>query len=318
MSHNIASKIEDAFSFFKSSHYRGVPGVFCIEGAEPGPIVGITFCTHGNEPSGLAAAYDFVNYVKRYGDTTGKIILSLNNIAAAKKFFVAKTPDDKFCSRYIDIDMNRLPSEILELTNDKRSEVVRAKELSPIWKEFEYALDIHSTTLKTVPFIINLNRTLPKNLIRGIPINRIISNIDTIQHNHPVAHFYGSKQKPAYSIGIECGSHDDQESFFCAAEALFMFLNNTGVIQRDSSAIVTEYMEYRIVQAIRFPNLSYRLERLFGNFEVIEKNQVLARGNGHDITAQHAGHAFFASRAEGKNTHDEMLFLSKPAKAIKL
>jgi len=319
MTPDLANKTKEAFSFFKDSHYRNVPGIFCVEGPEPGRTVGVTFCTHGNEPSGLVAAYDFVQYIKKCGGVdAGRVILVLNNLAATERFFASKTPEEKSHSRYIDIDMNRLPEKTLELTNDTRSEIIRARELAPVWEEFEFALDTHTTTLKTTPFIVSIGKTFPKELIHKMPISQIISNIDAVQSNHPAAHFYGSKQKPASSLGIECGSHNDYDAFACATESLFMFLNNTGVIQRDGDNFVNEYLEYEMVQAISFPDLSYKLIRLFENFETVEKGQVLAKGRGPDITADYAGHAFFVARSEAKNTHDEMLFLSKPVVTRKL
>ena len=88
------------FSIIKESRYKGVAGVICLDSNKPGPVVGVTICTHGNEPCGLA----LVNELKK--PSKGKVVICLNNLKATENYFLATTETEEIETRFIDINMN--------------------------------------------------------------------------------------------------------------------------------------------------------------------------------------------------------------------
>ena len=66
---------------FKKSTCDGVSGVMRIDGPKPGPVLGITACTHGNEPSGLAIFHHLLNDLRiKEALKCGTLYLVVNNI----------------------------------------------------------------------------------------------------------------------------------------------------------------------------------------------------------------------------------------------
>ena len=71
------------FNFIKKSSYQGVNGVWKIQSGKPGPVLGITLHTHGNEPSGLAVLSHFrEKFPLERHLKNGAVVFALNNILA--------------------------------------------------------------------------------------------------------------------------------------------------------------------------------------------------------------------------------------------
>ena len=86
---------------FKKSTCDGVSGVMRIDGPKPGPGLGITACTHGNEPSGLAIFHHLLNDLNiKETLECGTLYLVVNNIEAAEAFFADTTEDEVIVSRF--------------------------------------------------------------------------------------------------------------------------------------------------------------------------------------------------------------------------
>src|SRR3989344_3131606 len=213
-------KLKNTFETFTQSSYKGVLGVLKFEGTIPGQCVGITICTHGNEPSGLAAAAFLLDY------------LSKNS---------------------------------LELVADNRYEIRRAQELAPIWKQFTVGLDIHSTTALTDPMIIanGGNFGAIKDLIRGFPIDILISNIDQAQIGMPAATLYGDRTKEARIFAIEAGQHEQNESFDRAAHCSLTLLQNLKMLKGVPDNRQRKLREYFIDSSIIFHDLFFDLTKDF-------------------------------------------------------
>ncbi len=186
--HKTASEILGLMSI---SVCDGVPGVMRISSGRAGPIVGVTVCSHGNEPSGLAAVDYLLNTLKLPVNLLrGEVYLVVNNLQAALE-----------SKRFVSVDMNRLPADTPTRDNDPASEVRRSRELLPIWKKFDVGLDIHSTSQDAPPMIISLGPMFHAELVRGFPIEIVISNIDRVQRGKPAPAFYGiaRRRRPSAS-----------------------------------------------------------------------------------------------------------------------
>lgn len=301
------TKYKDIFNILRSATYRDVPGVFVIEGTEPGPTVGISICTHGNEIAGLSAAeylLDLVNGGKEL--KRGGIYIVLNNLKAAEHFFDLNDTQ----ARFVDIDFNRLPPSVFDGNPSNDYEITRARVLKEVWDGFDYGIDMHSTTLETTPLIIAPTEGLRKDVLHGIPIHTCISNITHIQKGVPAMDFYGRGK--AYTVGVECGSHYKQETFDLARESVLAFLANLDMLDVPASAKKEEYTQYDVFDSIIFPNDSYELVKLFRNFEFIPEGALIATGDGPSFRAQKDCYALMASKKKPSDITSEALFLALP------
>jgi len=280
-----------------------IPGVKLIDSGKPGPCLGITACTHGDEPAGLAA----LDYVRGLELKRGRIYLVVVNLKGAEAYKKAQTDEERRASRFIDINFNRLPENALAL-NDERYEIQRLKALMPVFEQFDYALDIHSTQQESKAMIVR-GREFDPALVRGFPIQTMISCIDEKQIGLPGFAFHGGERKIP-SFEIECGSHEDPASESLAIECSKQLLINLGMIEGDYGESI-DMDDYEIGDTVIFPNKSYRLEKVFTNFERIQKGQKLADGDQGPIFAPFDGHAIFGPNGLTPTKWDEeVLFLS--------
>lgn len=282
------------FIFIKESFYKGVSGVWKIESGKPGPILGVTLHTHGNEPSGLAVLAHFrKKFSLEQHLKNGVVIFILNNIRATERFLTTDDTNNKKASRFIDVNMNRLPINVMDCSsNDSRYEIRRVQELENIWKEFTVGLDIHSTTQESDGMIINIG-AVHSQMIRGFPITNIITNIENIQIGKPAVFFYGNDSIPV--MGIEAGSHESLQAFNKAIMCTESLLKNLNMIEGETKANNCKYNEYFVDGSLIFPDTSYSLLRPFANYEQFIAGEKIASNGINDIFAPFTGHSIFAT-----------------------
>ncbi len=315
-------QLESEFEFVRNSTHSthsNIKGVWYITSKKPGPVLGITIHTHGNEPSGLAALWYFRNKFELERKLiNGSIFFVLNNIKATKNYFSAvkmKNEEKKKNARFCDLNMNRMPENMPYLKADSRYEIRRAQELLPIWSQFTTAFDIHSVSVQSKPMIIAC-RGLQENLIRGFPVEIIITNIEKVQIDKPAVSFYGKKGK-IRTLAIEAGSHEDSSSFEYSIACTKALLINLGMIQGKKNTHQKEYDEYFIDGSLLFPHKSFKMSKIFEMFEPIAKDQVLGQGKGTKIVAKFKGHALMGRKTlKPESIKEEVLFLSRPVKKI--
>ncbi|OGG81032.1 hypothetical protein A3H77_00355 [Candidatus Kaiserbacteria bacterium RIFCSPLOWO2_02_FULL_56_11] len=289
-----------------------------VDSRRPGSVLGISACTHGNEPSGLAV-FEFLLKEKHIEKELlcGSLYLVVNNIRATEKFFSAVNEEEIRKSRYCDVNMNRLPKDTLELENDARYEVVRARKVYPIWERFTVGLDVHSTLDPSEPMIISRGGGFHPELVRGFPIQTLISNIDKIQLGAPAFAFYGGLESNTQVFAIEAGQHTDPESFGRAVACATALLQNLGMLSGTSAERRVDYREYHINDSIIFPNSSFDFVKSFKSYDEIRKGELLARNaNGEEIHAPFDGHLIMPTsrRGDKKDISEEVAFLSRPVK----
>src|SRR5215213_3485952 len=223
--------LKETFVFLKNSFADGVQGCYCLDSQIEGACVGITILTHGNEPTGLAAFKYFLD--NRILPQKGKIIFVLNNIQAAENYFRASDEKEKKKCRFVDINFNRLPADCLETQSDEY-EIKRVKELYPIYRKFDFGLDIHSTKTDPKATIINVSDDLKHGLFAGFPdeMEDIILDITKIQRGIPASALFGGKDREIPRLVMESGKHEDGSSFKTAIECALEFCINCGVLPK--------------------------------------------------------------------------------------
>ncbi len=311
-------QLHKTFNRLKTNTVDGISGVFRIDSGKPGPILGITACTHGNEPSGLAI-FDYLLNERNISEELqrGVLYLIVNNIKATERFFKSKNKEEVRKARYVDINMNRLPRNTLRIKNDERYEIIRTKELYPILKRLEYGLDVHSTLERSDPVIISIGDKFHFDLVRGFPINKILSNIDKIQIGIPISAFYGGLTSNAKVFAIESGQHTDPKSFKRAVTCTISFLENLEMLRATRHRTIKKYEEYYINDSIVFRDISFDFVKEFKSYDAIQKGRLLARNkNGLEIYANKNGHLIMPTSLRGtdKYLNEEATFVSRPVK----
>lgn len=311
-------QLHDTFKRLQASVVDGVSGVIRIESSNPGPVLGITACTHGNEPSGLAIFDYLLNSLNiEHTLTRGTLYLVLNNIKATETFFNAKTNDEIRKARYCDVNMNRLPKDVLNLVGDIRYEVQRTQEVYSILSKLQYGLDVHSTLESSEPMIISRGGEFHDDLVHGFPMEKLISNIDKVQLGVPVIAFFGGLESQAKVFAIEAGQHTEPDSFMRAATCAASLLENLSMLPMTHHRTAMQYEEYRIDDSIVFPDISFDFIKQFKSFDQIREGDVLATNQeGEKIRAPFDGHLIMPSMLRGKEKYmsEEAAFISRPVR----
>jgi predicted deacylase len=137
-----------AFAALAAHSDAGPAGTMIQDSGRPGPTVGITVMTHGNEPAGLAA-WDMLARRTPLPLLRGRVVWVLNNLKAAERYFAlpfeAPFPD-KQKTRALDRNMNRLPRDLAACQRGEAYEIDRSLALLPVWQGFDVGLDIHTTS----------------------------------------------------------------------------------------------------------------------------------------------------------------------------
>lgn len=306
------------FESFKQKTFDGVAAFTKVDSEIPGPVLGITACTNGNEPSGLAVIKYLLEDLNIQSSLLrGTLYLGVNNVLAVERYFAAASESDKKSARFFELNMNRLPKNLLKRQNDLRYEIQRAKALRDIWKRFTVGFDIHSTSQDTRPMIISGGGNFHKELVRGFPVSTVLSNIDVVQIGLPAFGFYGEESRiPVFEI--EAGAHEKPESFSRAITCAVALLQNLEMYPGQPSEIVCKYDEYFIAESIVFPDISYELVRIFPDFEFVSEGTLFARGNHGDIVAPFDCHTIFCGTGtKPQSIAEEVLFLSAPVRQLR-
>lgn len=305
--------IKKIFEEFKKSHLDDVAGVIVHNSGKPGPVLGITVCTHGNELSGLEAAHRISRWFEGGSKLKhGSVMLVLNNIKAAEKALRSKNPHNCLSARYIDVNMNRLPRNLCDLNFDSRYEVVRARELLPIWKKFDVALDIHSMTHQSPPILIAPSR-LNERTIAGFPMKTIIRSIDKVQVGKPAFAFYGNR--PIEAVVIEAGQHAQKISVKRAEKSIRALLHNLGMVKNIGRKAKLETRNEYVITSSVIAEPGMIMSKQFRNFERIKKGQILAVVGPREVLSPFDGHIVMVPKGRKVISRgEEAFFLSKPVK----
>ena len=303
----VCTTLEDTFRYMKACTERGVPGILRIKGKKKGKSVQLmTALTHGCEVTGLAAFRHILNHREEIEKKLeGELLLIINNIRAAENFFTKPLHESAVLWHWCDTNMNRLPKEVLS-GNSVAYEIQRFKELYPWYQEATAALDIHSLPKKGIPMVIDIKGPKGKlDLLAGhIPVPVRIQNVVKIQRGVPVGYFYGGKNSAV--IEIEVGKHLEKRAGLVAIESAMHFLFPG---KKHTQKI------FEVFKALCFPDISYRLPKLFANYERVRKGQLLATNKTESILASEDCITLFTRTkkfyTDPVNLETEILFLAR-------
>ncbi len=305
--------LKKEFQTLKNESYQGIQGVRFIDSGKPGPTLLITACTHGNEPAGLAP----IRYVREHTilPKTGAFLFIISNLKAADQYFHAANEHEKYMARFIDINMNRIPQDILSNQSDQY-EIQRFHAIRPLLYQADLGLDIHSTSTPSESIIMPMHETT-LSLIDAIPIKTVLTNGEEILRDRPLASFFGGDRNlEAERLLLETGQHEDSTTIQTAISCFLEAARYAGMFDHDLPVQhPTEKDIYQMCASIFFPSEHYMQVKNFLNFEPIAKGDLIAEGDGNPIFSPVDGCTLFGNAA-GKppSIKEEAMFFTTPKK----
>lgn len=302
----------------KNSH-KGIPGVTYVQGATRKQFL-LSILTHGNEPSGLASAHAILDDASVRNNLKGDVVITVNNVEAATRFFAADSAEEKRKHRGYEMNMNRMPEDILDRKGAKELyEIRRTHELMPVFRDASVGLDIHSYTQEGPPMIIDTKgeQAALDALNDSIPIRDRITNIIALQTGYSIGCLFGglmNRQVPA--IAVETGSHEHPDAMRNAKRIAISTLIGAGFLDEERDETEDTQQVYRTVGSFKFPSMNYALLRTHKPFGFIAEDEVIAKGDGKDIIAAQDCITLFGADRLTIDTPaqlaDERMFLTLP------
>ncbi|MCC7039155.1 MAG: succinylglutamate desuccinylase/aspartoacylase family protein [Burkholderiales bacterium] len=200
----------------------GVRYAWRFAATAPGPHVTIQALTHGNEACGALCADWLLAHEVR--PTCGTLCIIFANVDAYRDF----APHDPYASRCLDEDFNRLWSaDVLDGPRRTR-ELVRARELRPLYDATSHLLDLHSMTDPCAPLALAGRHDKGVALARaiGIPENIVI---DAGHAAGRRLRDYAAFDDPAdarSALLVECGQHWERAAPVVALQVALRFLRH--------------------------------------------------------------------------------------------
>lgn len=250
----------------------------------PRPHVAIFGAVHGNEPCGLRAQEALVQQA-RDGSlplSGGTLILVHGNLEATRQG-IRYTPGG--------YDLNRIFNLKFRDELDESSwgyEHRRALELAPLLDEVDAALDIHSATAPTVPFVVSLPGSL--NIAKKVGLEWVTHGWDAVSDiaDGVALARVAARGKPA--IAVECGQHTDAQATEVALSVIARFVTALDLWD----APVDAKPASRVLQVFAaLPKLSeeFRFVKPIRGFEELADGQLLGQGAAGEMRSPGEGFA---------------------------
>jgi succinylglutamate desuccinylase len=243
-------------------------GYVIKKGKEEGPTSLIIAGNHGNEPCGIKA---FEKLLPKLTIESGTVFFLLGNPEAIKQ--------DK---RFTEANLNRMfrPASTYTAKIKKTYEYKRAQFIKMIMKQVDVCLDIHSTTNKSIPFIICEKNA--KSIVQYFPksFTKTVSGFGDIE---PGATDDYMDFQGKIGIGIECGQHQDLKAGKIAEEAIIAFLETRGHIKTKKEKKVIERKKLHMYDLYYSKTDTFKLTKQLDDFYEAKKGEVIAHDGGKPV-----------------------------------
>ena len=204
----------------------GIPYVWTFSGTGAGPHVLVQALTHGNEVCG-AIALDWL-LAEDFRPTRGALSLCFANVAAYQTFDRA----DPFGSRCVDEDFNRLwTADVLDGPR-QTADLVRARELRPLYDRVDYLLDLHSMTDRCPPLAMAglQHKGIELAQALGAPEHIIVDGGHKAGKRLRDYAFFDEANDLRNALLIECGQHWESSAPAVAKSVTLRFLRHFGMV----------------------------------------------------------------------------------------
>jgi hypothetical protein len=269
----------------------------------PGPTLIFIAGIHGNEPAGIFALHEVLDYLESKDfPFKGNMYAIGGNLHALGKGL-----------RFKKKDLNRLWDEdsMTELRNgtntSSEKEAIEQKEIYYIIKKIlnkssgpVYFFDLHTTSSETIPFITVNDSLLNRKFTRQYPVPMILGIEEFL--DGPLLSYVNELGYIAF--GYEGGQHDNPKSIENHISFIYLSLAFCGCLKRSQIDYQKNYDSlyknsmspqtiFEIVQRYEIkPDEDFMMEPDFTNFSHIKKGQLLAKSDGNDIVAKEDAQIF--------------------------
>jgi hypothetical protein len=226
----------DLIEYFKSNEIKELSHTIKISSKEniDKPVVVFGLATHGNEPCGVVAAYQFLQEYKKFN----------LDLKCGTVYFSMINPD-AFTSniRLIDDNMNRVFGQSYPSYNS--SEIVRSHEIKQFLEtlNFDTFIDIHSMFPSDNQMILLSGTNYQDSLELAKEVTKIddvlVEDIDN-GHLHSFAKkILCSQNKTPHVFLVECGLHDLKKTSDKALEVILRTLKFYNMIDSQLDHLLT-------------------------------------------------------------------------------
>lgn len=277
-----------------------------IEVNPHGPNVVFIGGIHGNEPTGVLALHHVMRRLESLKPfLRGNVYALSGNLTALERG-----------ERYIINDLNRVwQPEMVERAKKRDyhpSEIINeVEEQIELWAYIDKLMttqsgkfifiDLHTTSVNTVPFITMSDTMMNRQLVKNIPVPVVIGIEEHLQE--PLLSYVN--ELGFASIAFEAGQHIDPLSVKNHEALIWLALVSTQIIKKIEVPEYSKYHNHLLqnaqrnnrVYAINYrqhisPHDQFQMIAGFQNFQNIVKNQPLAQMNGQELKSPQDGLIF--------------------------
>ena len=277
-----------------------------IEGDPNGPNLVFIGGMHGNEPTGVLALHRVMSELKSLQPLLkGNVYALSGNLNALERG-----------ERFIVNDLNRVwqpdmverakkrdyqPSEIINEVEEQIELWGYIDELMTSRKGKFIFVDLHTTSVKSVPFITMSDTIMNRSFAKRIPVPVVIGIEEYLQE--PLLSYVNDLG--CISMAFEGGQHNDPESVRNHESMIWLSLVTSKVIKKIEVPKFKKHYHHLMhtalgnhkVFAINYrqniePQETFEMIPGFGNFQAIKADQLLAKLDGMPVLAPQKGLIF--------------------------
>ncbi|EDP71829.1 hypothetical protein FBALC1_12047 [Flavobacteriales bacterium ALC-1] len=253
---------------------------------------------HGNEPAGVLSLKNITNQIIEQDIVLkGNLYALIGNINAYKRGI-----------RFNDIDLNRqwTKQKIKDLNSNSVLQIQEHKEQYELYNQIKTILnthqgpfvfiDLHTTSAPTMPFITISDSLNNRRLAKAFNVPIVLGIEEYL--DGPLLSYIN--EFGHVSLGFEAGQHQDEKAILYCEAFIWLNLEKLGLVAKNNFPY-SEYNKllnfqkgfYEIVYRHSLAKANqFKMQRGFTNFDVITKDQLLAKDNVEDINSQYDGLIF--------------------------
>jgi len=271
--------------YAEGSH--GIPYMWTVAAADPGPHVMVLALTHGNEISGAIAA-DFL-LQQDLRPPTGKLTIGFANVAAYHRF----DPRSPGASRFVDEDFNRVWDRATLDGGRVSVELARARQIRPLIDTVDYLLDLHSMQNRTPALMMSGRAEKGVDLARAVGLPALIVRDGGHSSGARLRDyaFFDDPADPRTALLAEVGQHWEAASAPMALDISLRFLHRFGIVDdallaRHASVPPPETQRViDVTEAVTVKGRRFDFVDSFMGLEVIPNaGTVIAHDDGRPVT----------------------------------
>jgi len=294
------------FDFIEGKSVRIKREIAAIEGDKPGNHIVFIGGMHGNEPTGVLALHRVMRKLERLKPLiSGSIYALVGNLTALEKGerFIVNDLNRIWQADMVEKARNRdyLPDEIINEVEEQIELWGYLDNLLKTKKEKFYFVDLHTTSVKSEPFIFMSDTLMNRKFIKNMPVPVVIGIEEYL--DEPLLSYVNDLGYP--SLAFEGGQHTDAESVQNHEAMIWLSLVNGGFLKKmevpkyhkhfhqlfHSTEGNKKVYEIRTRQGL-YPDDDFKMNAGFENFQKIQKGQPLALLNGQVIKAKEKAQIF--------------------------